>query len=190
MLAPTLVLIFPEFQIIIFQSIQQGEPKLNTVRVGAGASTQLTTVLGFNFGNFENVSLFLFRTLFRPHPKRGESIKIFYNWGLCHLASFSSEMVSYSGIRNHSSQRACHIRTRATAWAHPGGASHSAAQSFHVLKGLPHQTRSHHKRLHQTLLKIYGKLCRRRLRSGYLEFSSYKTTIEGSGVFVSVAVGE
>lgn len=57
-------------------------------------------------------------------------------------------------------------------------------------KGLPHQTRSHHKRLHQTLLKIYGKLCSRRLRSGYLELSSYKTAIEGSGVFVSVAVGE
>lgn len=89
----------------------------------------LTIVSGFNFGNFENISLFLFRTLLRPHPKRGEPIKMFYNWGLCHLASFSSELVSYSRIRNHSSQRDCHIRARATAGAHPCCASHSTAQS-------------------------------------------------------------
>lgn len=53
---------------------------------------------------------------------------------------------------------------------------------------LPHQTGSHNKWLLLTLMGIYGKIVQQKVVVRYLEeLSNYKTTEEGSAVFVSVA---
>ena len=75
-------------QIIIFQRVQQGEPKLNTVRVGAGNSTQLSLQFEFNFENFEgHTSFSLQGSPLSSSPKKWVHLNVPY-WCLCQLASF------------------------------------------------------------------------------------------------------
>ena len=97
---------------------------------------------------------------------------MFYNWGLCHLASFSSEMASYT--QNQKPQ--CTKRDITSGLEQGLRASSGlcftqceAQKALCAPKCLPYQTRSHNEWLHQTLMGIYGKIVQQDAVVRYLE---------------------
>ena len=101
-------------QIIIFQRVQQGEPKLNTVRVGVGNSTQLSLQFEFNFKNFEgHTSFSLQRSPLSSSPKRWVHLNVPSITGV--YASWLRSPLRWQAtprIKSHSLQRGLHVRTR------------------------------------------------------------------------------